>query len=220
MAPGKRANAVTRFDLVAFDLYGTLLDISKLVSRMEPLVQSGAANLLARWRKAQLERTWRLNREGRYERWDHVTTAALAEVAPELSQATREHLSELWLALPAYPDAAATLAALRAAGARRAILSNGTRAMIAKALEENSLVVDHILSADDVRVYKTHPKVYALLDKQAVRDRTLFVSSNGWDADGARREARITAWIDRGGDPPQIPPAYCVASLSEIPGLL
>jgi 2-haloacid dehalogenase len=212
--------AVIRFDLVAFDLYGTLLDISRLVSRMEPLVQSNAANLLARWRTAQLERTWRLNREGRYERWDHVTTAALAEVAPELSQATRERLSELWLTLPAYPEAAATLEALRTAGARRAILSNGTRAMIAKALEENSLVVDHILSADDVRVYKTHPRVYALLDKQAVQDRTLFVSSNGWDVDGARRGARITAWIDRGGDPPQIPPAYRVTSLSEIPGLL
>jgi 2-haloacid dehalogenase len=211
---------MTRFDLVAFDLYGALLDISGLAARMEPLVGSGASALLARWRKAQLERTWRLNREGRYERWDHVTTAALAEVAPELSPATRHLLSELWLTLPAYPDAAETFAALRTAGARRAILSNGTRAMISKALEENSLVVDHILSADDVHVYKTHPRVYALLDAHSGRSRTLFVSANGWDADGARREARITAWIDRGGDSPQIPPAYRVTSLSEIPGLL
>lgn len=211
---------MARFDLVAFDLYGALLDISGLASRMLPLVGQGAPALLARWRKAQLERTWRLNREGRYERWDHVTLSSLAEVAPELSQVVREHLAELWLTLPAYPDAGTTLAALKAAGARRAILSNGTRAMVARALEVNSLVVDRILSADDVRVYKTHPRVYALLDGEAARARTLFVSANGWDSDGARHEARTAAWIDRGSDPPLIPPSYRVTSLSEILPLL
>jgi 2-haloacid dehalogenase len=209
-----------RFDLVAFNLYGTLLDVSGLASRMQPFVGPGAATLLARWRRAQLERTWRLNREGRYERWDQVTIASLAEVAPELSLTVRENLAELWLELPAYPDTSATLSALRKAGVRRAILSNGSRATIARALEVNSLVVDRIFSADDVRVYKTHARVYALLDSEAGRAQTLFVSANGWDTDGARRQARIAAWIDRGGSPPQIPPSYRITSLSEIPALL
>src|SRR6266851_5561968 len=123
------------FDLVAFDLYGTLLDISGLGARMRPVVGDGAEALLGRWRKAQLERTWRLNRESRYEPWDRVTAVALGEVAPELSAEARERLSELWLTVPPFPDAAATLSALRSAGARRAVLSNGTRAMIARALE-------------------------------------------------------------------------------------
>jgi 2-haloacid dehalogenase len=208
------------FDLVAFDLYGTLLDISGLASRMRPFAGEGATALLARWRKAQLERTWRLNRDGRYEPWDTVTLAALEETAPELAKDSRDRLAELWLTVPAYPDAAATLAALGALGARRAVLSNGTRAMIARALEAGGLEVDTVLSADDVRVYKTDPRVYALLDSEADRARTLFVSSNGWDADGARRDGRVVAWINRGGEPPATPPNHNILSLSEVVALL
>jgi 2-haloacid dehalogenase len=224
MGPPRTTRACERFvplfDLVAFDLYGTLLDISGLAARMRPVVGEEAPALLGRWRKAQLERTWRLNREGRYEPWDRVTLEALAEVAPELPVEVRERLAEIWLTVPAYPDAAATLAALKSKGARRAVLSNGTRAMIRRALEAGGLAVDRILSADDVGVYKTDPRVYGLLDAEADRARTLFVSSNGWDADGARRDGRTVAWIDRGGEPPATPPNHRVASLSEVVGLL
>jgi 2-haloacid dehalogenase len=209
-----------RYDLVAFDLYGTLLDISGLAAKMQPLVGSGAANLLTRWRKAQLERSWRLNLDSRYERWDHVTAAALDEVAPELPPGARHRLSELWMNVPAYPDAVAALASLKAAGLKRAVLSNGSRAMVLRALEVNSLIVEKVLSADDVHVYKPNPKVYALLDSMAPRGRTLFVTANGWDADGARREARNAAWIDRGTEAPQIPPTFRIASLSEVVGLI
>ena len=209
-----------RFDLVAFDLYGTLLDISGLAARMRPICGEGSAELLSRWRKAQIERTWLLNREGRYEPWDRVTLAALEEVAPELPPRSRERLADLWLTVPAFADAALTVASLKSAGARRAVLSNGTRAMITRALEAGGLGVDTILSADDVRVYKTDPRVYALLDAEAERARTLFVSSNGWDADGARRAGRTVAWIDRGGDPPATPPNHRIVSLSDVVGLL
>lgn len=208
------------FDLVAFDLYGTLLDISGLAAGMRPIAGEGAPLLLHRWRKAQLERTWLLNRHGRYEPWDRVTLRALEEVAPELPKETRERLAQLWLAVPAFEDAAATLAALRLAGARRAVLSNGTRAMITSALETASLEVDRVLSADDARAYKTDPRVYALLDAVADRARTLFVSSNGWDVDGARNAGRTVAWIDRGGTPPTTPPTYRVTSLFEVIPLL
>jgi 2-haloacid dehalogenase len=207
------------FDVVAFDLYGTLLDVSGLAARMRPVVGEGAAELLGRWRRAQLERTWRLNREGRYEPWNRVTGAALAEVVPELAGETRERLAELWLMVPAFPDASATLEALRSAGVRRVVLSNGTRAMIERALDAGGLGVDAVLSADDVRAYKTDPRVYALLDGEADRARTLFVSSNGWDADGARRDGRTVAWIDRGGEPPAASPNYRVVSLSEVAAL-
>ena len=215
-----RVSTSPAFDLVAFDLYGTLLDISGLAARMRPITGERSTDLLARWRTAQLERTWRLNRERRYEPWDIVTAAALEEAAPDLPPDSRVRLSELWLTVPAFSDAAATLADARALGVRRAVLSNGTRAMIAAALEAGGLEVDRILSADDVGVYKTDPRVYALLDSEADRGRVLLVSSNGWDADGARREGRTVAWIDRGGEPPATPPNYRVRSLAEVLGLI
>ena len=208
------------FDLVAFDLYGTLLDISGLVEEMRPLIGERAVNLLARWRKAQLERSWLLNQDGLYEPWDLVTLRALQEVAPDLPMETRERLARLWLTVPAFADAAGTLAALKALGVRRAVLSNGTRRMITRALQSARIDVDRILSADDVHAYKTDPRVYALLDAEADEPRTLFVSSNGWDVDGAQRTGRTVAWIDRGGDPPALMPKYRVASLTEIVELL
>ena len=132
----------------------------------------------------------------------------------------RERLAALWSTVPAYPDALEALAALRSEGVRRVVLSNGTRGMIRSALEAAGLEVDRILSADDVRVYKTDPRVYALLDSLADSSRALFVSSNGWDVDGARRTGRVVAWVDRGGEPPAAPPRYRVASLAEIVGLV
>ncbi len=208
------------FNLVAFDLYGTLLDISGLVAEMRPLVGERAVDLLGRWRKAQLERSWRLNRDGLYEPWDSVTLRALQEVAPDLPVETCESLARLWLTVPAFADAAGTLAALKARGVRRAVLSNGTRRMIMRALQSAGLDVDRVLSADDVRAYKTDPRVYALLDAEADPSRTLFVSSNGWDVDGATSTQRRVAWIDRGGDPPKLTPEYRVASLSGVAELL
>jgi 2-haloacid dehalogenase len=208
------------YDLVAFDLYGTLLDIGGLAERMRPIVGDGAPELLARWRRAQLESSWDSNRVGAYEPWDVLTLRALDSVAPELDPAARGRLADLWLAIPAYPDAAEALDAIRSAGGRSAVLSNGTVAMIRRALDSAWLGVDRILSADDVGVYKTDPRVYALLDAVAPRSRTLFVSGNGWDAEGAARDGRSVAWIDRGGEPPGVSPTRRVRSLREIGDLV
>ena len=208
------------WELAAFDLYGTLLDIAGLAARMRPVAGEGAAALLARWRKAQLERTWTLNREGRYEPWDRVTLEALGSVAPDLSTRDRHSLCELWLTVPAFPDAGPALAQIRGLGVRTAVLSNGTRLMIEAALLAAGLEIDRVLSADDVRVFKTDPRVYALLDAEGARERTLFVSANGWDAAGAGREGRLVAWLDRGGEPPDTAPTYRARSLSRVADIL
>ena len=199
--------------LVAFDLYGTLLDVAGLAGTLSAILGRDAAPLLAAWRKAQLERTWELNRQGRYQPFDAVTAAALAEVAPELDEATAARLGAAWLALPPFPDAAATLARLP----RTAVLSNGTRAMIDAALAAAGLSVDVVRSVDELGVYKPDPRVYALLDELAPRADTLFVSANGWDADGARRAGHHVAWIDRGGAAPSVAPDLRVTSLGELP---
>ncbi|MCA1829859.1 MAG: hypothetical protein LC689_23320, partial [Myxococcales bacterium] len=64
-----------RWTLIAFDLYGTLLDVSGLASRLAPFVGPQAADLLASWRNRQLERTWTLA----YEPFDAVTAHALED---------------------------------------------------------------------------------------------------------------------------------------------
>src|SRR5215468_2577745 len=106
-----------RWKLLAFDLYGTLLDVSGLASRLEPFVGAQAAELLARWRKRQLERTWTLA----YEPFDAVTEHALEDVAPYIAPDLRSHMCATWLKLPAHPDAAEALRTLGSSGVRRAV---------------------------------------------------------------------------------------------------
>jgi 2-haloalkanoic acid dehalogenase type II len=171
-------------------------------------VGPGAAELLASWRKEQLERSWR---EKTYQPFDVVTARALEAVAPHLDPKTRAAMCESWLSLPAYPDARATLESLQRARVRRAILSNGTPAMIRAALAAADLEVDEVRSVDEVRVYKPDPRVYALLPRE-----TLFVSANGWDAEGAKRSGLQVAWIDRGLPKPGIAPDLHLHSLSEV----
>src|SRR5262249_43584439 len=158
------------------------------------------------WRKAQIERTWELNRLGTYEPFDRVTAWALHKVAPALADDLRARMAEMWLTLPAYADATQAFAALAAAGARTAILSNGTRRMIESALAAAGIAVQAVRSVDEIKTYKPDPRVYAMLDDMAPRDATLFVSSNGWDATGAKKAGRRVCWIDRGGAPPDVAP--------------
>jgi 2-haloacid dehalogenase len=205
-----------KYALVAFDLYGTLTDVSGLAARLVPFAGETAKTLLAEWRKRQLEMTWELNGRGAYEPFDEVTAHALEEVAPQLAPAVRAKMCATWLTLPAWPDAAAMLEKLRAKGLRRGVLSNGTLPMIRSAVKAAGLSLDELHSADEVRAYKTDPRVYALVPKGT----TLFVSGNGWDAEGAKRYGLSVAWIDRGGPAPGAAPDLRVHSLAELPEAL
>jgi 2-haloacid dehalogenase len=205
-----------RYRLAVFDLYGTLLDISGMAAQLSTVLGADATAMLAAWRTAQLERTWELNRLAAYETFDRVTAWALARVAGELDEALRARLVAQWLTVPAHADAAAALARLGAAGVRTAILSNGTRPMIESALRSAALRVDEIRSVDEVRVYKPDPRVYRMLDELAPAEATLFVSSNGFDAEAAKRTGRTVCFVDRGGAQPAAEPDIRVRSLAEV----
>ena len=63
--------------------------------------------------------------------------------------------------------------------------------------------LDGVLSVDAAGIYKPSPRVYQLvLDRLGVPPARIgFVSSNGWDAIGAKAFGFTTFWINRGGQP-------------------
>ena len=67
-------------------------------------------------------------------------------------------------------------------------------------------LLDNIISAEDVEIFKPSPRVYHLgPQKMNVSNIQLgFISSNSWDAAGAASAGLITFWIQRSAaEPPE-----------------
>ena len=107
--------------------------------------------------------------------------------------------------LTGFADTLSVLKRLKERGVATAILSNGSREMLATVVESNGLkpYLDKIVTVEDVRLFKTTPQSYQLLvDAFAVqKEEILFVSSNAWDAVGAKWFGFDVFWVNRLGHP-------------------
>ena len=93
------------------------------------------------------------------------------------------------------------LQALRERGIATGILSNGDAQMLGVSTRSAGFdgLLDHLISVDPVRLYKTHPEAYALGEKACglPARQILFVSSNAWDALAATWYGYQTLWVNR-----------------------
>jgi 2-haloacid dehalogenase len=104
-------------------------------------------------------------------------------------------------ALSAFPENKDVLTALKARGIATGILSNADPAMLALAVKSAGLdgLLDHVISVDVIRKFKTHPDAYAL-GEQATglpAAQIAFVSCNSWDALAATWYGFQTVWVNR-----------------------
>jgi 2-haloacid dehalogenase len=191
---------------VVFDAYGTLFDVTS-VGRAVAQVTDDAAQFAATWRAKQIEYTWLRTLMNRYAPFDQVTNDALrytvARYKLDLSAAQHDALMRAWLDVLPFPDSVAALP--RLSGRKRAILSNGTPAMLDAMVEAAQLAdqFDAVLSVETVQQYKPHPAVYALVEQMlgVKPHETAFVSSNAWDVAGAAAFGLRVVWINRAGLP-------------------
>ena len=80
----------------------------------------------------------------------------------------------------------------------------------------------HILSADQVKVYKPDPRVYALVPAALglPKEEIVFVSSNSFDVMGAKSYGFQVAWVNRTqaqADALGIVPDFVLSRLDELP---
>jgi 2-haloacid dehalogenase len=213
-----------------FDAYGTLFDFASAAARCAEIPVERRAALTALWRDKQLQYTWLRTLQDRYADFWQVTGEALDFTLESLdlaSPALRERLMDLYLGLEPFPEVSAVLDALRKAGFRTAILSNGSPAMLEALVSRSGLkpLFDAVLSADAVRAFKTHPRVYQYaLDTLALPARAIaFQSSNAWDAHGASDFGLRVVWCNRYGQRRErLPgrPDFEIRTLAELPALL
>jgi 2-haloacid dehalogenase len=212
-----------------FDAYGTLFDVHSLVALAETLAPRQGATLSRLWRTKQLEYTWlqslMVTPSQPRDDFAAITAKALdyaiAALALPLDHDARSRLLDAYLHLAPFPGTGEALAAL--APRPRWILSNGTLAMLEPLVRASGLaaVLDGILSVDAAGIYKPSPRVYALATARLglLPAQIAFVSSNGWDAVGAKAFGFITFWINRDSAPVERhgpAPDYILGSLAEI----
>jgi len=193
-----------KLDALVFDAYGTLFDVHSVMRRCETFWPGKGAALSAAWRAKQLEYTWQRSLMRAYRPFSEVTRDALEYSCQALdlalSRAQRDELMGEYLKLALFPD---VKGALQRLPGKKAILSNGSPDMLDPLVKQSGLSFDAVLSVDELKVFKPAPEVYALAVERLDVDagRIGFVSSNCWDALGAKAFGFNVFWINRSGAP-------------------
>jgi 2-haloacid dehalogenase len=212
-------------DALVFDAYGTLFDVHSVIARCEQLWPGKGTLVSQLWRSKQLEYTWQRSLMQRYENFERVTKDGLRYACEQLKlDCDDSHVSILmdeYCRLDTFPEIKEALPRLK--GKKLAILSNGTPGMLDAVVRHNELdqLLDAVISVDGLRIYKPDPRVYQLaVTKLGVaRESIGFVSSNCWDACGAKNFGFNAFWINRTGAPVDMLDAAPDAIIANLSGL-
>lgn len=198
---------------VVFDAYGTLFDVYSIAALAEKLYPNHGAAISNIWRDKQIEYTRLITMSDPHNQtgstyyqsfWDITRSAllyALERFSLEINPSHVDALMGQYARLTPFPENLGVLQSLKAHGITTAILSNGSPEMLHTAVMSAGMhgLIDHLISVEDVRLFKTSPEAYALVQKSipAEKQDILFVSSNGWDALGATWFGFTTLWVNR-----------------------
>ena len=188
---------------VVFDAYGTLYDIQSVAAITDEAYPGYGEIITQIWRIKQLEYTWLRSLMQRYEDFSVITRESLAYTLRILGlksdAAVFERIMEKYVHLDLYPDAKTALAAMR--DRKLAILSNGSTDMLNTLVRNSGLdrVLDATISIDSKKIFKPAPDAYTLIESNlgVAPSEVLFVSSNPFDACGAKAFGLNVAWIER-----------------------
>jgi len=206
------------FKAVVFDAYGTLFNVYAIQALAETTFHGHGSAIAVLWRDKQIEYTRLItqsdphNPEGSqyYLPFREITERALKFALKRLKlndePSNIDALMGQYDQLTPFPENQSVLQQIKASGITTAILSNGSPDMLASAVQSAGMGndLDHVLSVDTVRLFKTAPESYALVEKTLLsqgmtvdKNEVLFVSSNAWDIIGAGWFGFTTFWVNR-----------------------
>ena len=198
---------------VVFDAYGTLFDVYSIQVLAEQLYPGQGAVIAVMWRDKQIEYTRLITQSDPhqasgskyYQPFWELTRLALEYTLDRL-KLTRtgsvvDDLMQQYAHLSSFTENLGVLKSLKTAGLTTAILSNGSPEMLDSAVLSAGMkdLLEHVISVDAIRIFKTSPESYGLVQKHLPLEKQeiLFVSSNAWDALGATWFGFTTLWVNR-----------------------
>lgn len=198
------SSSSNRPEALVFDAYGTLYDVASVTELAEKNFPGHGSRISEVWRQKQLEYTWLLSLMGKYQDFWQVTSMglrfAVASVGADLEEDAHRELMENYLQLSAYGEVAGALQAMEAQ-IPLGILSNGSPEMLMKVTQHNRLspYFKAVISVHALGIFKPAPQVYelAVTELGIPKEKIGFVSSNAWDAAGAKAFGFQVFWINR-----------------------
>ncbi len=185
---------------IVFDAYGTLYDVQSVAAITDQAFPGYGEIITQIWRLKQLEYTWLRSLMQDFSIITHESLAyTLRCLGLKNDHGVFERIMGKYVHLDLYSDAMATLAALK--NYKLAILSNGSTDMLNSLVANTGLerILDAAISIDSKKIFKPAPDAYTLIEANlgvAPAD-VLFVSSNPFDACGAKAFGLRVAWIER-----------------------
>ena len=226
-----RENLKRQIKALAFDQYGTIVDMQKgLTEAVTPFLAgkgwSGEPHrIVTWWRRTHFENSMidSLCERGHtpYREIGHrAVTHVMDRCGMGYTQDEVKWLIGLIERLKPFPDVIAALERLKSRYTL-AILSNGDRDMLAAAGPHIGFPFDHVISVQEAGAFKPHWRTYARgaeiigLERGSI----LFVANHAFDCVGAKAYGMRTAFIDRrrrpfGETPHQ--PDLIVADFAEL----
>ena len=214
--------------VLAFDIYGTLIDTHGVITELTRHVGDRAARFSQVWRDKQLEYTWRRGLMRRYENFAVCTRQALdytdSFLHTELDESAKDSLMQIYRVLPAFDDVAESLEALAREDARLYAFSNGLADAVEGLLEHAGIdhLFDGVISVDPLQTFKPDPAVYHHVAEVTATEagQCWLVSSNCFDVIGALSAGLKAAWLRRSRevvfDPWGIQPSLEIDSLRAL----
>jgi 2-haloacid dehalogenase len=197
-------------DTVAFDVIGTLLSLDRARAALASV--GAPEDTLPVWFGTSLRDYFAISHAGDYVPFVKVLAAdlkrALKEVGIDLTEdAVNEVMGSLG-DLDLNDGAKEAFEHLSGAGFQIVTLTNGSAEFTSAALARHGLEegVAHVLSCDEVRVSKPHPRVYEMAQRVSDGD-VWMVASHAWDIAGAALAGLRTAFVGERDDYPDIFPA-------------
>lgn len=156
-------HAPLAMDAIGFDVYGTLVDPLGIEPALREIAGDRAGELARAWRARQIEYSFRRSLMGAWAPFEVCTRdalqhATLATSGMALTSEAGDRLLALYGRLPAFPDAAPGLRALRERGHRLVAFSNGSAHAVREVLGHSGLLeqLDDVVSVAEVRIFKPH----------------------------------------------------------------
>ena len=191
--------------MLAFDIYGTLIDTRGVLSQLEAWLPEDAEQFAALWREKQLEYSFRRGLMRSQCDFSVPTRDALDyccdQLRCDLSEDQRQQLMLAYTQLPAFADAVQGLLEAKALGFRLCAFSNGGHKTVVQLLRQAHLLpyFEQVISVESIGSFKPHPQVYqhVLTVMQMQAKDSWVVSGNPFDVIGAQHQGFNTAWIRR-----------------------